>query len=157
MQTLAHPDQVSHVTLMPDGVGLVVTYDATILVWDMQQGQVTRKLVLPSGIVSMAVSPDGQLIAAGLDDRTVQLWRYPNVSAEMLVELRERADLLAFSPNGAQLLTSASDEDVRIVQVADGTPVRTIALDNHIESARFTPQQLLLVTTSLDAVFVWQR
>lgn len=157
MQMLAHPDQVSHVALMPDGVRLVAEYNATILVWDIQQGQVTRKLVLPAGIVSMAVSPDGQLIAAGLDDRTVQLWRSPNVSAEKLVELRDRADVLAFSPDGVELLMSASTEDVRIVQVADGTLVRTVALDDHIQSARFTPQQLLLVTNSLGAAFLWQR
>lgn len=155
LQTLDHADSVHHVGFMPDGASLITAHYKTLRVWDVQRGTVTHTLALPDDAASIAVSPDGKIIATGLYDGSVRLWRSSQESSQTLVESGDPVDVLAFSPNGRQLVTSYRD-GARIWQVADATLLHTMVLDDHIATARFTPQHLLLMTNGLETVYMWR-
>jgi WD40 repeat protein len=63
--------------ILSDGQTLASgAYDKTVLLWDVQTGQVIRKLKGHKGWVSsVAFSADGQMLASGAYDETVQLGR----------------------------------------------------------------------------------
>ncbi|MDB4957861.1 MAG: WD-repeat protein [Myxococcales bacterium] len=106
-------------------------------------------------ITRTAVSPDGQRIAAAMNDRTVRLW---DTSGKLLAILRGHTDLVmdvAFSPDGMRLASSSYDMTVRIWEL--GTDRHRVlrghsAAVNHV--AWRGPDQL--VTGSQDGTLrVW--
>lgn len=68
----------------------------------------------------LAVSQDGQRIAAAMGDRTVRLW---DSSGKVLAVLRGHTDLVldvAFSPDGTHLASASYDKTVRVWELATG-------------------------------------
>lgn len=50
--------------------------DGTIKIWDLATGKLLRTLTGHSEVVlSVAISPDGQTIVSGSDDKTIKIWR----------------------------------------------------------------------------------
>ncbi len=76
----AHNGRVTGAAFMPDGKRLVtVSDDCTATLWELETQQKTPQKVQPFGrtlnaFFSVAVSPDGQRIAAGTADRLIKLW-----------------------------------------------------------------------------------
>jgi WD40 repeat protein/serine/threonine protein kinase len=72
----------------------------------------------PSGgywTTHVAVSPDGNFVAAPMNDRTVRLWEAS--TGRLLKVMRGHSDLVmdvAFSPDGKQLASSSYDKTIRI-------------------------------------------
>jgi WD40 repeat protein len=97
---------------------IVQRCDHTLLLRDGE-----RLVELPTNnyqVTRIAVSPDGELIAAAMNDRTVRVW---NSAGKVLYTLRGHNDLVmdvAFSPDGKQLASSSYDRTVRVWQL--GTP-----------------------------------
>jgi WD40 repeat protein len=63
----------------------------------------------------VAISPNGQLVAAGADDHRVRLWNLSD--GTLLTQLREHVDwvrAVAFHPSGKKLLTGGDDHAVLI-------------------------------------------
>jgi WD40 repeat protein len=63
----------------------------------------------------VAISPNGQLVAAGADDHRVRLWNLSD--GTLITQLREHADwvrAVAFHPAGKKLLTGGDDRVVLI-------------------------------------------
>jgi WD40 repeat protein len=70
--------------------------------------------------VRLAVSADGQRIAAAMTDRTVRIW---DTSGKVVSVLRGHTDLVldvAFSPDGTRLASSAYDKTIRVWELATG-------------------------------------
>ncbi len=65
---------------------------------------------------SVAFSPDGQTLASGSDDQTVQLWDLREPEAEPVVLRGHEASVLsvAFSPDGQTLASGSADQTVRL-------------------------------------------
>jgi WD40 repeat protein len=85
------------------GGGMAV--EASIRSWDGDTGE--PRLHIPTGtdeVVALAVSPDGQRIAAGLKDRSVRIWDAGS-GAELrrFTGLERDAACLAFAPDGRTL------------------------------------------------------
>ncbi|HIC87992.1 MAG TPA: hypothetical protein EYP04_01100 [Anaerolineae bacterium] len=60
--------------LSPDGRLLALGSGEDILVWDVGEGRLVRRLTGHSmGVRSVAFSPDGRLLASGSGDKTVKL------------------------------------------------------------------------------------
>jgi WD40 repeat protein len=72
---------------------------------------------------SLAISPDGQLLASGGEDKAIRLWSLPD--GKLLQTLTEgisgTIQRLAFSPNGGVLMSESNDSMVRLWTVYDGT------------------------------------
>ena len=84
----------------------------------------------PSPVADLGVSADGTLLAAGLRNGDVALWRTSDRTLlAVLTGHSERVVSVAFSPDGRQLLTGSWDETVRTwdLGVLDRAPAELLA------------------------------
>jgi WD40 repeat protein len=82
----------------------------------------------PLAVTTVAFSPDNTLMAAAVEDGTVQLWSM--VAGEQLAVLAgDTAPIadLAFSPDGSLLASAGEDSQVLLWDVAEGTLVDLIS------------------------------
>ena len=118
-----------------------------------------------TSINTVAVSPDGKLIAAGGQDNIVRIW---DLATQKLVhEFRQstfredRVTSLAFSPNGTLLASAGAGNDILLWRVADGTIVHRLSgPDRHtkrVQSLAFAPSGLNLASGSDDqTIKIWR-
>lgn len=112
-----------------------------------------------AGSQSVAFSPDGQLLASGGDDATIQIWRIADGSAARVI----RGDFdfipsVAFSPDGQLLASGAADQKVRLWRVSDGSEVRALAgHTSTINGVAFSPDGQILASGSADqTIRLWR-
>ena len=76
---------------------------------------------LPARAETVAFSPDGNLIAAGCADHTIQVWdRFGNLVAGPFRGHQDRIGPIAFSPDGRYIASGSSDATVRLWEIDDG-------------------------------------
>lgn len=112
-----------------------------------------------SSIASLAVSPDGTLLAAGADSGEIYLWRCRDF--KRLFTLKGHNDWVrsvAFSPDGRLLASASSDKTIRLWDVLTGDCLRSlIGHENRVRSAVFSPDGTLLASASSDrTVRLWR-
>ncbi|MEM7585235.1 MAG: caspase family protein [Acidobacteriota bacterium] len=117
-----------------------------------------------SAIRSLAISPNGESLASGSDDRTVKLWQVETGKLIRTLEGHtEGVNSVAFSPNG-RLLASGSGSvprgpnTVKLWEVATGNLLRT--LEGHrgfVKSVAFSPNGRLLASGGVEGtVKLWE-
>lgn len=138
LHTLSHGAAVNQVAFSPDGDTLVSGGSelkrnkevGQIKVWDVKTGN--RKETFAGdnqGVYSVAYSPNGNLLAAGVylkNGGTVEIWNLKN--GEVFRKLPQSPDIahsLAFSPQNEILACSTSD-GVTIYDVLEGRLQRTL-------------------------------
>ena len=109
-------------------------------------------------VQSVAFSSDGQLLASGSDDNTIQLW--DPVTGALQQTLKGHTDYIrsvAFSPDSQLLASGSSDKTVQLWDPATGTPQKM--LEGHtgsVQSVAFSPDNQLLASGSDDkTVQLW--
>jgi WD40 repeat protein/transcriptional regulator with XRE-family HTH domain len=110
-------------------------------------------------ILSVALSPDGKLLAAGIATSEIRLWQVP--SSVPLLTFQGHSDWVrsvAFSPNGKFLVSGSEDRTLRLWEVDTGRCIRT--LQGHISwvySVAFSPDGKLVASGSDDqTVRLWE-
>lgn len=113
---------------------------------------------------SLALSPDGKLLAsAGFDD-VVKVWEFP--SGKLLRELKAKDGkdghtapvyCVAFNKDGTLLASSSHDKTIRLWNPADGKAIREIkGHGGLVDSITFSPDGKLLASASEDkTVRLW--
>jgi WD40 repeat protein len=110
--------------------------DRMVRIWDAAAGQQRQALSVPGeGIASVALSPDGKLLAGGSAE-CCRVWE--TATFKQIQELQTPAEWLAFAPDGLTILTARIDHTagpsrhaVRRWEVATGTPQAEHKLNSH--------------------------
>ena len=112
------------------GYGLDNTSRGKITLWQVETGEMLDT-IQEDYVTSLAVSPDGQYIAAGLDDYTVKVWNTSTVALKNTLEDLQPEGYyywglfyVAFSPDG-QTIVLAGHDVVGIWDVITGEILRS--------------------------------
>jgi WD40 repeat protein/tetratricopeptide (TPR) repeat protein len=114
-----------------------------VTLWEVPGGKELRRLQGPCPLVlDLAVSPDGQLLAAACADRKVRVWDTTTGAVRWVLEgHRNRVYRVAFSPDGRQLASGsavlpvdgvmdfAQDAEVKVWDLAQGRERFTLEPD----------------------------
>jgi WD40 repeat protein len=165
-----HTDQVRFAAFHPDG-GLLATSsgDQTIRLWDLEiqhspvtvKSQVHAVLQGHTGCVEkVAFHPNGRLLASGGD--SVRLWDLEHDQRAMILQEQPPTQIaVAFSPDGAWLLSVNSDQTIRIwaVDSASGQCEHRHLLPWQLAGNAyfaFSPDSTTLATVGMDlSLHLW--
>lgn len=105
---------IHDIAFSPDGNFLASggRFPAVIL-WDVRSGEVVRKFSVRDGVLNVAFSPDGTLLAvSGGYDEAVLLWDVESGGLLRSLPLEERSIAIAFSPDGRFLAAGCFDSQI---------------------------------------------
>lgn len=144
------------------GTMLAAGDDHSIYLWKLEPWAIVRTLPVRTGsIKGLAFSPDGQVLAAWADDRTLRLWDVQSgqLLYPALAHTRSPLSTVAFSPDGT--LLAAGQENwhlMSIWHVPSGQRVRTLSLPErvHVGFISFSPDgRYLAVGGWGNSIMVW--
>jgi len=126
-----HDAAVNAVTFLPgDQKALSASDDGTIALWDLDEGAMLARLEGHGGkVVAIAVSPDGRIAASAGWDRSVRLWDLQSLAPMQVLTWRDNLNAVRFSADGKTVIAGASDGELTVWRVADGT--RLAAVSGH--------------------------
>jgi WD40 repeat protein len=107
-------------------------------------------------VLTVAVSPDGTLLASGGRDNTVRLWDLQ--SGELLRTLEGHQDLVemvAFSPDGSRVASAGWDGMVRLWETGNGREIAALPRGTRVSSVAFSPDGIRLVSSGWDRQLVF--
>jgi len=139
---LDHGGEVTRVAFTQDSkLAATSGVDGLIWFWDVQTGKKQFNLNNSEKIYSMAISPTGQLTAAGLANK-IRIWD-PDTQ-EQVAEIQQPGDnaSLAFSEDGKWLATGSSEGTVMLWSIEGNTFTQsgnTVNLNGFAQMLAFSP------------------
>ena len=97
--------------------------DGRARIYDTRSGELLDTIEAHDGAFTMAMSPDGELLATGDSRGLVLIWKLSDGEVvHRLADHEHRVFSIAFSPSGDLLVTGSTDKTVRVWDVATGQP-----------------------------------
>lgn len=129
------------------------THSPPPILWQCQQ-----TLSGNSAVNSVAISPNGQFLASGYEDKTIRLWNLE--TGEIISTLMghsQSVKSVAFSPNGTILATGSDDQTVKLWDWKNDQEIYTLSGHSHaVKSVAFSPDGQVLASGSWDkAIKLW--
>jgi WD40 repeat protein/predicted Ser/Thr protein kinase len=105
-----------------------------------------------SRVNALAISPDGNTLASGSDDKNIKLWDLN--TQKILATLSGHSQAVksvAFSPDGQILATASDDKTIKLWQVETLKEICTLSGHSHaVKSVAFSPDGQILASGSWD-------
>lgn len=111
------------------------------------------------GVMQVAFSPNGSILASTSTDATVRVWRVSDGTLLHTLEGHEdRVGSVAFNPDGTLLASGSKDRTVKLWRVSNGRLLRTLkGHQDFVGGVAFSPDGSWLASASDDAtVRVWR-
>ena len=94
-------------------------------VWDIETGAEVLQLQIEDGVTTVAMSPDGQYVAAGSLDKSVRVWdtRTGNLSERLDGPDGHKDSVysVAFAPSGRELVSGSLDKTIKMWELNVGS------------------------------------
>ncbi|MCP4251613.1 MAG: hypothetical protein GY778_31635, partial [bacterium] len=148
----------------PDSQHLVATRDFTARLFRVSDGALLRDFTgHTSYIYDLDISPDGERLATGGNDKSIRLWRISDGALlRTLTGHTFKVTSVAFSNDGAVLMSGSDthyDPTLRFWNVDDGTPLTVYEHEtgDGARSVAFSPDDRLILFARRDATVVMAR
>ena len=154
-----HPSTVSAISWSGADELAVACY-GKVAIYDVVTECVQQQLEWKGSLVSMVLSPDGDIVACGSQDNSVHFWRRSTAQDSMMSGYPGKPANLAFDSSGTLLATGGS-ETVTVWSFQDlgpeGTRPGGLELHNRpISSLAFAPKGMRLASGSKDgSIAIW--
>lgn len=154
-----HPSTVSAIAWSGAGELATACY-GRVTYFDAITGSVRQKLEWRGSLISLVLSPDGDIIACGSQDNSVHFWRRSTGEDSMMSGYPGKPASLAFDASGSLLATGGGDAVTVWSFVGDGPEgTRPGVLEMHtrpVSALAFERRGLRLASGARDgAVIVW--
>lgn len=103
-----HPSTVSAIAWSGTGELATACY-GRVTFFDASTGELRQKLEWTGSLVSMVLSPDGDIVACGSRDNTVHFWRRSTEQDSMMSGYPGKPSALAFDETGTLLATGGGE------------------------------------------------
>jgi WD40 repeat protein len=139
-----HIDAVYAVAFTPDGQRLISgAADRTVKIWNVASGERLYTLSEPQdGINTIAIDPSGKFLAAGGLDKSIRIWSLSENGGTLLHSQIAHEDAilrLAWSPDGAELLSSSADRTVKLFRATDLSELQSFREPDWVYGLQFSP------------------
>ena len=154
-----HPSTVSAIAWSRAGELATACY-GRVTFFDASTGELRQKLEWKGSLVSMVLSPDGEIVACGSQDNSVHFWRRSTEQDAMMSGYPGKPSALAFDDAGTLLATGGGDA-VTVWSFQEGGPegTRPGVLEHHVQpvtTLAFARRGMRLASAARDgAVVVW--
>jgi WD40 repeat protein len=144
----------------PDGYTLLHSSDGTILIWSPKTTMPIHTLdVTNSEVRSLAISPDGACLAAGLRYGIVKLWSTNDWHERLSLPGHGDMCSVAFSPGGRQFATTEGDWNrggtIKIRDLTTGAPTARYHHTGEILSLAFSADGNTIAAAADKTVRLW--
>ena len=154
-----HPSTVSAIAWSSVGELATACY-GRVTFFDAPTGELRQKLEWQGSLVSMVLSPDGDIVACGSQDNSVHFWRRSTEQDSMMSGYPAKPSALAFDDTGT-LLATGGGEAVTVWSFQGSGPegTRPGVLELHVQpvtTLAFARRAMRLASGARDgAVVVW--
>jgi WD40 repeat protein/serine/threonine protein kinase len=128
-------------------------------VWDLTTNKEILNLSLKDKKVGVAISPNGELVAAAFEDRSVRIYSVATGKEVHVLKGHSGGVLgIAFSPDGKRLVSSGgADESVKLWDAQTGEEIITLVRGSTdlIRNVAFSADGRRIVASGKDDVRVW--
>lgn len=140
---------ITSIAFSPDGTLLIAgTEKGTIKIWELTTGNEIRTITGLSDFVhSIAISPDGTLIASASNDM-LQIWELS--TGQEVRSLSGHSAIIQgvmFSPDGQMLASGGNDQTIQLWNPNTGEQILTLSGTNLIDAVNFSPNGQILVSS----------
>lgn len=122
---VGHEQDIWAVTISPDNTMIISgSEDGTVRVWGIANGESLLTLNCSDAVSSVAITPDGQYLAAGLLDDTVAIF---SINGPLIRKLGGDRYRVSFTLDGQALITAGPDKTIRLWNHLTGEVLRTFS------------------------------
>ena len=141
---------VSHLVLLLGATASIAQLTPTIT-------REWRRIGNTAPVMSVAISPDGNTIVSGSEDRSIGVWGlHDGLLRRTLAGHTGSVSSVAISPDGKTIVSGSMDGTIKLWDLADGAPLRTLTADLFVIGVAVSPDGSTIISGSYDnTIKVW--
>ena len=142
---------------LPDGRTYASAQGSGIDIWDLSSRKKTRTLECNSQVSAISISPDGQALAAALEDHSILMWDLKSGATQgALFGSAGQIVALTFSPDGRTLASGGEDGMLRFWSFATHRELASFRIGAEVGVLAFSPDNQMLVSGGIGSYRVWR-